>query len=57
VMTKNPTLPTTLPYWVLAVVIGGYIGAEYGSKRLATPAIRKALALVLLIAGVKMLLT
>lgn len=57
VMTKNPTLPTTLPYWVLAAMIGGYIGAEYGSKRLALPAIRKALALVLVIAGAKMLLT
>jgi len=57
VMTKNPALPATLPYWVLAAVIGGYIGAEYGSKRLAVPAIRRALAVVLLIAGVKMLLT
>lgn len=57
VMTKSPTLPATLPYWVLAAVIGGYIGAEYGSKHLATPAIRKALAAVLLIAGAKMLLT
>ena len=57
VMTKSPVLPTTLPYWVLAAVIGGYIGAEYGSKRLAVPAIRKALAVVLLIAGVKMVLT
>lgn len=57
VMLKNPVLPSTLPYWVLAAVIGGYIGAEYGSKRLAVPAIRKALALVLLIAGFKMLLT
>ncbi len=57
VMTKNPALPTTLPYWVLAAVVGGYIGAEYGSKRLAVPAIRRALAVVLLIAGAKMLLT
>jgi uncharacterized membrane protein YfcA len=57
VMTKSPVLPDTLPYWVLAAVAGGVIGAEYGSKRLAVPAIRKALAVVLLIAGVKMLLT
>lgn len=57
VMTRNPALPTTLPYWVLAAVIGGYIGAEYGSRRLAVPAIRRALAVVLLIAGVKMVLT
>jgi uncharacterized membrane protein YfcA len=57
VMMKNPVLPASLPYWILAAVIGGYIGAEYGSKRLALPAIRKTLALVLVIAGVKMLLT
>lgn len=57
VMTKAPELPATLPYWVLAAVIGGFIGAEYGSKRLAVPAIRKALVVVLLIAGLKMLLT
>lgn len=57
VMTKHPALPVDLPYWVLAVVIGAYIGAEYGSKRLAVPAIRRALAALLLIAGVKMLLT
>lgn len=56
-MMKNPVLPSSLPYWILAAVIGGYIGAEDGSKRLALPAIRKTLALVLVIAGVKMLLT
>lgn len=57
VMLKTPELPPGLPYWVLAAVVGGYLGAEYGSKRLAVPAIRKALAVVLLIAGGKMLLT
>jgi uncharacterized protein len=46
VMSKGITLPTALPYWALAAVIGGYISAEYGSKRLTSPTIRKILALV-----------
>lgn len=56
VMTKHPALPVDLPFWIFAVLIGGVIGAEYGSKRLAVPAIRKTLAVVLLIAGAKMIL-
>jgi uncharacterized membrane protein YfcA len=56
VMTKSPILPTGLVYWALAAVIGGLIGAEYGSKKLANPTIRKLLALVLVLAGGKMLL-
>lgn len=57
VLSKGITLPTALPYWALAAVIGGYIGAEYGSKRLTNPTIRKILALVLVVAGIKMLAT
>ena len=57
VMSKGVTLPAALPYWAVAAVIGGYIGAEYGSKRLTNPSIRKILALVLVVAGFKMLAT
>jgi len=55
--TKTLVLPSALPYWVVAAVIGGYLGAEFGSKRLSNPGIRKLLALVLLVAGIKMLAT
>jgi uncharacterized protein len=55
VMTKAPILPSALPLWALVVVIGGYIGAEYGSKRFRNPTLQKLLALVLVIAGVKMI--
>jgi uncharacterized membrane protein YfcA len=48
-------LPAGLAYWALAAVAGGLIGAEYGSKKLANPSIRKLLALVLLFAGSKMI--
>jgi uncharacterized membrane protein YfcA len=56
VLTKSPTLPEGLGYWALAAIAGGWIGAEYGSKRLANPTIRKLLAVVLVFAGSKMLL-
>ena len=56
VLIKAPTLPAGLIYWAFAALAGGLIGAEYGSKKLANPTIRKLLALVLLFAGSKMLL-
>jgi uncharacterized membrane protein YfcA len=52
---SNVTLPQGLAVWAMAAILGGLIGAEYGSRRLANPAIRQLLALVLLIAGIKML--
>jgi uncharacterized protein len=55
-LSKTPTLPAGLGYWALAAIVGGLIGAEYGSKRLANPTIRKLLAVVLVFAGGKMLL-
>ena len=46
-----PALPSALPYWAVAAVVGGFIGAEYGSKRLGNPTIQKLLAAVLVVAG------
>jgi hypothetical protein len=45
----------TLPIWLVVVVIGGLIGAEYGSKRLGNTAIQWLLAIVLIIGGIKMI--
>jgi uncharacterized membrane protein YfcA len=50
-------LPAQLPVWAVAVLIGGWIGAEYGSKRLATPVLRQLLSAVLVVAGLKLLFT
>lgn len=47
-------LPSSLPIWGVAVLIGGWIGAEYGSKRISTPALRQLLSFVLVVAGLKM---
>jgi len=55
VMRSAPTLPSSLPYWAIAAVLGGFVGAEYGSKRLGNPTIQKLLAAVLAIAGAKMI--
>ena len=55
---KNATLPPDYA-WVLmpAVLVGGWAGAEYGSRRFANPVIRRVLAAVVLaIAGGKMVL-
>jgi len=48
-------LPAELPIWLLAAAAGGLIGAELGARRLGTPALRRALALVLVIAGLKLI--
>lgn len=44
--------------WILAgtVLIGGWFGAEYGSRRFANPLIRRVLGVVLAVAGGKMVL-
>ncbi len=52
---KSASLPPQI--WILgvAVLIGGWLGAEYGSRRFANPFIRRMLAVVLAVAGAKML--
>jgi len=49
------SLPAALPIWLIAVAIGGSIGAELGARRLGTPALRRVLALVLVVAGLKLI--
>src|SRR4051812_14119408 len=52
---KSASLPTQIWILCVAVLIGGWLGAEYGSRRFANPFIRRMLALVLAVAGAKML--
>ncbi|MEO8719329.1 MAG: sulfite exporter TauE/SafE family protein [Burkholderiales bacterium] len=42
--------------WLLGavVLVGGWLGAEYGSRRFANPIVRRVLAVVLVVAGIKM---
>lgn len=55
-ITKGPSLPLYVWMLVPAVLIGGWLGAEYGSRRFANPMVRRVLAVVLALAGAKMVL-
>jgi len=55
-LTNPQMLPPALPYFALAAVIGGLVGSEFGARRLASVTIRRLLAVVLVVAGVKMIL-
>jgi hypothetical protein len=48
-------LPPNVPVWGAAALIGGWIGASYGSKRAPVPVLRQLLSLVLVVAGVKLI--
>jgi uncharacterized protein len=53
-VARNAALPAYVGILVPAVLIGGWLGAEYGSRRFANPVVRRVLALVLALAGAKM---
>jgi len=53
-MAKGTALPTYVWILVPAVLAGGWLGAEYGSRRFANPVVRRVLAVVLALAGAKM---
>jgi uncharacterized protein len=48
-------LPPQVAIFAIAVLIGGWLGAEYGSRRFANPLVRRILAVVLAAAGAKMM--
>ena len=54
-MAKSTTLPSYVWILVAVVLVGGWLGAEYGSRRFTNPLIRRMLALVLAVAGAKMI--
>ena len=55
--TTDQHWPAGIPVLVVAAVVGGLIGSELGVRRLAPIKLRKTLALVLAIAGIKMIAT
>jgi uncharacterized membrane protein YfcA len=50
-------LPQGFPLWLVAAALGGLIGTQLGTRLLPVPALRYALAEVLVIAGGKLILT
>lgn len=55
-LTKSFALPNGVALWAVCAALGGLLGSEFGSKRLGNPTLRKLLALVLAIAGLKWVL-
>jgi uncharacterized membrane protein YfcA len=51
------SLPGELPYWALAAVLGSLIGTELGVRRFAVKGFQAALAAVLMVAGLKLIIT
>jgi uncharacterized membrane protein YfcA len=50
------SLPVLLPVWMVVVAVSGMIGSYYGSKYGSPLILRRLLAVVLMVAGAKMLL-
>jgi uncharacterized membrane protein YfcA len=50
-------VPNEIYLWGVAAVAGGLIGTELGRRRLATMTLRRVLSVVLVIAGLKLMLT
>ena len=49
------SLPASILLWLVAAAVGGGIGSWLGSRRMPAPWIRRALAVVLLVAGLKLI--
>jgi uncharacterized membrane protein YfcA len=54
-LARIASVPPSLPLWAIAVVIGAVIGSEIGSRRGRTFLLRRALSLVLAVAGMKLI--
>lgn len=49
-------VPGAIPGWAVATGVGGWIGAEYGSRKFSGTVLRRLLAAVLVLAGMKLIL-
>ena len=53
---STSSLPSELPVFIIAVLLGAFIGTRFGIKRFSSVGVKRALGVVLLIAGAKFLL-
>lgn len=56
-LTALASLPPAIGWWALAAGVGGWIGAEFGSRRLASRRLQQILAAVLALASLRLLAT
>ena len=56
VFSHSREIPALLPAWMAVVALGGWIGADFGAKRLSPGALQRLLAGVLVLASVKLFL-
>ena len=55
VLHSGKALAPQLPYWIAAVAIAAVMGANWGSRTLHTLLLRRLLAIVLVVAGLKLI--
>lgn len=56
VFSHTRTFPHLLPAWMAVVALGGWIGADFGARRLSPEGLRRLLAGVLVLASLKLFL-
>ncbi|UCG86395.1 MAG: sulfite exporter TauE/SafE family protein [Gemmatimonadota bacterium] len=56
-LSRSMALPTQLPLWAAAAVVGGLLGSELGSRYLSSKTIQRLLAVILAVAGLRMALS
>lgn len=54
-LQSTSSLPSELPVFLVAVLLGAFVGTRFGIKRFSSVGVKRALGFVLLIAGVKFL--
>ena len=52
--TQVASLPSTVWFWIMSAIAGGILGSALGAKRFDSLVLRRVLAVVLLVAGVKL---
>lgn len=52
-----PALPDQLPYWAVAALLGGVAGSTIGVRRLGSTGLKRVLAVVLVVAALKLAFT
>lgn len=56
-LKSQQTLPSALPFWLFAVTLGALLGTQLGIHRLPSHQLRKGLAIVLMIAAIKLFIS